>query len=144
MNEMLRFAKKQRASFVKAAREFDLDLIVLFGSQIKRGISPKVDVDIAVLTRNGLDISSYSLLCHRLGKIIGNYNIDLTFLKHASPMLLGQIAKNCQLLYERRKGDFLNFRLSAMRKYADAWPIFKWQERYFRKKIIRYKKELSK
>ena len=141
---MVQFNKHQCAEFAKIAGRFDLDLILLFGSQVKTGINLASDVDIAVRPKKDLKLSSYSLLIHFLGKATGNYNIDLTLLKHVKPLLLGQIAKNCQLLYEGQRGVFQKFRLSAMKKYVDAWPIFRVQELYLRRKIKAYKRELSR
>jgi len=137
------FTKKQQSAFAAIARKFSLNLIILFGSQAKGKTSLVSDVDVAVLPRNGLDFSSFSLIAHQLGKIIGNYNIDLASVKHASPLFLGQIAKNCQPLYEEKKGDFLSFCLMAMKRYADAQPIFKCQEKHLKQKIKKYKRELS-
>jgi len=139
----VKFSKEQQSAFAAIARRFGLDLIILFGSRVKGKTSPASDVDIAVLPRNGLNFSSFSLIAHQLGKIIGNYNIDLASVKHASPLFLGQIAKNSRPLYERKKGDFLSFCLMAMKRYADAQPIFKCQEKYLKQKIKKYKKELS-
>lgn len=140
----MQLTKKDQAAFIKIAKKFSLSLIILFGSQIRKKISPASDVDIAIVPGSDLDISSYSLIAHQLGEVIGNYNIDLTVLKHVSPLFLGQIARNCQLLYEKKKGDFLPFRLNAMKRYADAQPIFKWQEKYLREKVEKYKRELNK
>ncbi len=140
----IRFTKKQQADLSKIAKKFGLNLIMLFGSHVTGKTSPASDIDVAILPRNGLKLSSFALISHQLGEILGNYKIDLASIKHASPLFLGQIAKNCQLLYEEEKGDFLSFRLMAMKRYVDAQPVFKWQEKYLKQKVDKYKKELSK
>lgn len=135
--------KKHLKSFARIAREYSLDLMLLFGSQTKTRTTLSSDVDIAVLPHKDFNPAASPSLEHALGQEFGNYNIDLTVLKHTSPLLLGEIAGNCQLLYEKKIGQFSAFKLSAMKRFADAQPIFRWREKFLERTIKTYKRELG-
>ena len=129
--------------FKHIAEEFNLELMLLFGSQVSCRAAKGSDIDVAILREIPLSNSEYAELLHCLGVIFKDFRVELTMLRHASPLLRGQIARNCKLLYEKKAGMFLRFRLSAIRQYIDASSIFSLRRKYLNQKIKKFEREIA-
>ncbi|OGL41520.1 MAG: hypothetical protein A2043_09600 [Candidatus Schekmanbacteria bacterium GWA2_38_9] len=53
-------------------------------------------------------------------KIFKNDSLDVAILNYASPLLLFEVAKKGKLIAERKKGDFLKFKIMAFKKYWET------------------------
>lgn len=105
----------------RVCEEFDLDLVVLFGSHAKGIASPKSDYDIGVLPRKGVIPSEKVLeLSYRLSRAVGVSEVDLVDLRRASPLLKHEVAESGHALFERDPGTFTRFRVLAFKMFQDA------------------------
>lgn len=125
--------KKEKISAI--AKKYGIELMVVFGSVAKRSTRQESDIDIAIKGKR-LHLSAELRLRAELFKVFKR-EIDLVFLEHASPLLLGQIARSGKLVYGKKK-DFTAFKVHAMKKYFDFEPYFKLRENLLHRTIAAY------
>ena len=118
--------KIDRVKLAAIAEEFDLDLIVLFGSVARGEARPESDVDVAVRTRaphaarNGQwHLSLGSALSQAL-----DADLDWCLLNNVSTLLMTEVAADGMPLYEREPGEFLEFKWYAWSMDADEQIIY--------------------
>jgi len=128
-----------RERLEEMARQFGLDLIVLFGSHTKGRVMPGSDVDIAVraVKRPWGDWNwEFEVEAALSGASTTEGGaVDAVFLNGASPLLMFEVASTGQVLYESEWGTFSDFRSYAARVYYDNEPRFRRQAEYVRKTI---------
>jgi predicted nucleotidyltransferase len=122
--------------FNKIARDFNLSLIVLFGSVADDVANAESDVDIAILPKTKLsfkrELSLRFLLSSRLGK-----ETDLSLLDKFEPLLNAEVAQHGKLLAGNKRA-FNHFKVQAMKQYMDFEPYFKMRENNVKKLIKSY------
>jgi predicted nucleotidyltransferase len=95
----------------------ELELVVLFGSQVTGRASARSDVDLAVRCTGPADLDSiYAALAGRLR----TSRLDLVDLRRAGPLLMFEVARTGRLLFEHQPGVFREFQSLASRRYADT------------------------
>ena len=104
--------KKQRDGIKGIAEKYELEMVLLFGSQASGKIKPDSDFDIAYSTNKPLDLEQKLNLNDELVDCLKNNKVDQVDLKAVSPLLLSEIAKNCQLIFGKQI-DFIKFKLFA-------------------------------
>ncbi len=115
---MLTFDSEQLA---KVCQDYDLDLVILFGSQAKGYASPTSDYDVAVLPRKApVRPEKVLALAFVLSRALGLPEIDLVDLRRAFPLLKHEVAESGKVIYEREEGTFTRFRVLAYNLYQDA------------------------
>jgi len=112
--------EKERA-LKEIADEFDLELIILFGSRAKGYAREDSDCDVGVLRKEGLVPAERFLeLAFRLTRALKMGDVDLVDLRRASPILKYAAASSAKVLYEAEPGAFTRFLLLAWKMYQDA------------------------
>jgi predicted nucleotidyltransferase len=102
------------------ARTYSLDLVVLFGSRARGQSRGDSDTDIGVRGSHELSLDEQLTLATELDKLYPN--VDLCDLRKASPLLLGAVGQDAQLLYQSREGLFEEFKIFAWNQYMDFKP----------------------
>ena len=101
-------------------REFDLVLVVLYGSRARDDARPDSDSDVGVLHRTGIVPANRFLdLAVRLGDATGLPDIDLVDLRRAPGLLQHQAGTHGKALFEDEPGRFNVFRVTAWKLYLD-------------------------
>lgn len=113
-----------RARVAAIAEKYHLSLVVLFGSQASGKTHRQSDVDIAILSENGLRPRELAELAYELSSALHIKEIDITDLDSAPPLLLAEIAKSAFSLYERRQSDFARFRIYAIKRFMEVKKLF--------------------
>ncbi len=117
------------------AKKYDLNLLLLFGSQAKdkKFLHKESDFDIAY--RSKKDLSGKEIIDLNCDFIDFFHcdRIDLVDLKKDNPLLKYEIAQNSKLLYGEEI-DYLEFKALAFRKYVDSQPLFKLQDILIKKR----------
>jgi predicted nucleotidyltransferase len=90
----------------------NVKLALLFGSVAQGRARPDSDIDLALLQT--------SLL-------------DLVMLNQATPFLRHQIARTCEVLYEKSPGDFADYASLALRQHNDARLFYELEAAYLAK-----------
>lgn len=120
-------AQKQKIN--ELAKEFNLKLILLFGSRLseKKFLHRESDFDIAYLSEGNLDLMAEGKLICDLMSIFKSDKIDLENLKKADPLLRHEVAKNCLLLYGKKE-DFFEFKARAFKDYINHLPLLELED----------------
>ncbi len=119
------------------AQCYDLDLIVVFGSQATGRARPDSDIDVAVrLMHRDWDNPEGELdLVGELVGALGNGDVDVVFLNGASPLLLFEVARTGTPVYQRKPTTFMEFQSYAARRYYDHRKFLDWQSAYLRRRV---------
>ncbi len=128
-----------REQLNEIAKQFGLDLIVLFGSRAKGRTMPGSDVDIAVhaIKRPWGDWNWEFEVADALSNAVkaDGGEVDVAFLNGAAPLLMFEVARSGQVLFEKEWGTFSEFRSYAARVYYDNEPRFKRQAQYLKERF---------
>jgi len=121
---------KNFSTINKIAKKYDLDLILLFGSQLrkKKYLHQESDFDIAYLNRKDLNLADEAKLICDLMPIFKSERIDLVNLKRATPLLMKQIFENHKVLFCRNLKIYYQYKIYAERRYVEAKPLFQLTE----------------
>ncbi len=111
------------------AEQFDLHLVVLFGSQVREQTHVGSDVDVAIWMDRSLPVEGRLELWGTLTRLF-EAEVDLTTLNRAEPLLLFQVASTGQLLYERGEWAWEDFKSYGYRRYWDSAKFFGDMARY--------------
>ena len=125
--------KKQKNKIKEIAQEFNLKLVLLFGSQVTGKTNFSSDFDIAYLPKQNLNGKTKIDLNCRFMDVFNTDKIDLVNLNQTSLLLKYEISRNSQLLY----GDeisYLNFKASAFKLYIEAKPLFEMRDNLLKKR----------
>lgn len=126
--------QKQKEKIKELAKEFDLKLVLLFGSQVLEKTHSESDVDFAVLPEKNLSFEEEILLNTKLSGLFQDEKIiDLVNLKKANPLLKQEIAKNCLLLYGKEE-DFFDFKAAAFKDYINHLPLLELEDFLIKKR----------
>ena len=117
----------QFSQLKEIAKNYDLDLMVLFGSRAKGPIKEDSDYDIAVLF-NKYDNEKFLELLEELEEKLLN-KVDLVSLNlNEDPLLLKNISQGGICISERKKGLFDTFQVNSIFNYIDYSPLYKIEE----------------
>ena len=127
---------EQTRSLNELLTEFDLELMMVFGSKVKGNEHEKSDLDIAVvgIKDTGKESELFLGLYGRLQKIFPGEEVDLTLLNNPNPLFLYQVMKEAQLL----AGSFQEFeklKIYAFKYYQDFRPYLQLERDYIAKYI---------
>ena len=81
------------------ARRHGLKLIVMFGSQVSGHTHPESDLDVAILPTHPLSWDERNVLWGELCELFQT-EVDLSLLDHAQPLLMAEVTRHGQVLYE--------------------------------------------
>jgi len=120
------------------ADKYNLNLVLLFGSQVTGKTHSESDFDVAYMSNKKLSFNDEVKLNTNLTEIFENDQVSLVNLKTASPLLTKLITDNCIVLYEREKYVFSNLLTYVLRTYEEARPLFELRRHYIEHKIRQY------
>lgn len=99
--------------------DYDLALLLTFGSINTDRFTGKSDIDIGYLSRTSLEPAKQLALLGDLVRLFGRDRVDLVDLSRANPLLLYEVAYNSKVLHEEND-SYLKFKLKASARYADT------------------------
>lgn len=109
-----------KATLLSAAKKHNIELVVLYGSQVAGPTTNRSDIDIAIQTKAPLkETKDFLSVLQDLIQIFGE-KLDLVLLNEAPPLLAYLVARNGLLLHEEKPGKFNNFKVMAGHRYADT------------------------
>ncbi|MDI6689144.1 MAG: nucleotidyltransferase domain-containing protein [Actinomycetota bacterium] len=111
----MRLPKRKLA---KIAKEYNLNLIVLFGSYATHLPKRGSDIDIAIRTTRHLTSKEEIALISQLSLLFPT-EIDVTFINEADSVLIYEIARDGIPLYEENPDSFVEFQLYATKVSED-------------------------
>lgn len=99
-------------------RKFNLKFLTIFGSQLTPFVHTESDLDIGYMAYKQLTADQIDTLFCELSKIF-HRNIDLVDLTQTNYILLMEVFKNNFVLYEAKKGLFVEIMSRAFINYQD-------------------------
>ncbi len=124
------------------AEKHELKLLLLFGSQASGKTHPMSDFDFGYIGKKEMSYFEKGNLDIDLSRL-AKKEAEAVDLKNAGPLLLKEIVKNNQVIFEEN-GAYSDFFSRAVRIYFDAKPIFKLQELIYANTINKYRKQYAK
>lgn len=113
-------ATVDRAEAARVCRDFNLDLLILFGSQATGRTHPGSDADVGfVRRRSALAPEEYAELQARLAPLLPRRELDLVDLGRAPGLLRHLACERGVVLHEAAPGLFEAFRVLAWNVYQD-------------------------
>ncbi len=122
------------------AEEFNLRLVIMFGSMAAGKSRPGSDMDIAIQFEKNEDVGEHSFdIMAGLQGIFPERKVDLALVNHADPLFLKKILENCELLYGKRRA-LAELRMYAFKRYVDHKRFLKMEEEYIRRLLRRHER----
>ncbi|MDP1993657.1 MAG: nucleotidyltransferase domain-containing protein [Ignavibacteria bacterium] len=131
--------KINKEKIKKIAQKYNLEMVLLFGSQVNGRAKPNSDIDIAYSAQKLLSTNEKIDLNNDLCDFFKKDIIDQVDIKNANPLLLYEISQNSKLIFGKEI-DCLEFKAFAFRNYIDSESLFKLEDLLIRKRH----KELGK
>jgi predicted nucleotidyltransferase len=121
---MVQLTDRQKQKIEKIGKDFNLKLLLIYGSYAKGNQRKDSDLDIAFLGNTRIDFDTYFKLHASLADVFGDVDraLDVVDMRNKDPLFLHQIAKSPRLLYGRTI-DYNEFRAFAFRNYMDSKDI---------------------
>jgi predicted nucleotidyltransferase len=134
----MEIAAQQSHDLADLAERHGLRLIVAFGSRAAGREHPGSDLDIAVLPRQGVEISFRGLadLAADLEEVFPAAEVDASLIPHADPLFLKKIFEGGVLLYGDEV-EFRRYRVYAFRRYSEYLPYLRLEEEITSKLVAR-------
>lgn len=117
------------------AEKYHLSLVLLFGSQATGKTHAQSDVDIAIRAFHALRPRELAGLAYDLSQALQTKKVDIVDLHNAPPLLLAQIARFGQLLYEQEPSTCTRFRIYAIKRFMEARPLFNMRDIFIAEKL---------
>lgn len=122
---------KSERKIHKLCSDFNIDLVVLFGSYARGEEVGNGDVDIGIRYFERPEGAEEEIsLIWSLEESLNQSNIDLVVINDANPLLLFEIASEGIPLYEREKGVFDQFVSYAVMRNNDAKKFYELEREY--------------
>lgn len=120
----MKITNKQKQLAEKIVKKYDLDFVIVFGSQINGNARKNSDLDVAILNHksNG-SYKKYGVLFSEFSKIFPKFNIDLRLIQGAEPVFLYNVFIKGKFL----AGDlqkFYSYKAFAYKNYIDSQSFF--------------------
>ncbi|HEX9722318.1 MAG TPA: nucleotidyltransferase domain-containing protein [Candidatus Paceibacterota bacterium] len=120
--------EKQKSKLEKVAQKYQLELVLLFGSQVTGKTHKESDYDVAYLGQRKLSFEEQLRLDVDLMPVFGSDRVDIVDIRKANPLLLKQIFANHQILLCKDKKRYYLSKIYAAKKYREALPLFLLEE----------------
>ena len=118
--------KKIKKRLLKVFANYELTLLIIFGSYNSDNFNEDSDIDLAVKV-NYPDqiIENKKEILDKISSIFDHRDIDLILLNYAEPLIKYKIACEGSLIYEKKKDLFQKFQIRAMSEHNDARKFYK-------------------
>jgi len=124
-----------KGKVAEVAQKHNLSCVVLFGSQATGRTHALSDTDIAFMAERDVDYREQLNILTELGNSLNIVNLECVNMRRVSPLLMKQIADKGKLLYEDRRGRFVNFKVLAFKLYVETAPLRRLREQYLNRFI---------
>ena len=113
-------SEKIRNKLAPLFKDEELQLVLLFGSNVSGKTHKQSDIDLAFLFDRPIDTLA---LTNTIIQLLHNDNVDVIDLSRTSPLLRFSVVKNSIILYENQQGKFNDFFSLAFRIYIDTTKL---------------------
>jgi len=110
--------------FKDLAGKYQIELILVFGSQVQGTIHPESDVDIAVYSKHVLTEAEKINITYELCNILQTEKVDLVDIKTASPLLKKKIFENYTVLHQKDALLLYQLELASLYEYKESEVLY--------------------
>lgn len=129
--------------FEQWCHKYDIEMVILFGSQAKGLARPDSDIDLGILlAKHPIPVEEELQLCLDLVGAVQTGKVDMVILNHADPFLCYEAACYGIAIYERKPLLFDRFKVMAFKRFADTEPLRQLNDLYFDMFFIKGKSEM--
>jgi len=125
--------KINKGKIKEIAQKYNLEMVLLFGSQVNGRTKSDSDIDIAYSAQKLLSTDEKIGLNNELCDLFHKDIVDQVDIRNANPLLLHEISTNSQLLFGKEI-DYIKFRTRAFRVFIDSESLFKLKESLIKKR----------
>ncbi len=109
----------------KIVEKYDLELVLLFGSQASGKTHFASDIDIAILGQKMIIFEDEMKIRYEFTKVLKTDGVDIVDIRRAGPLLMYQIfSKPHKILFCTDLQIYFRYKIYAERKFVEAKPIF--------------------
>jgi predicted nucleotidyltransferase len=117
-----------------------IDLCILFGSQVAGKTHPNSDVDIALFSATNPHLKDRLINLYGELEDFFGYEVDLVIIhRDADPVLRLEVFQHGKPLYESQPGLFIEQRILAIKLYANTEPLRRVRDRVLAQRILNLK-----
>lgn len=111
--------------------DYELQLLILFGSYEKENFNEKSDLDLAVKVKDIEKLKKAQLdILHQISSLFNQIPVDLVLLNHADPLIKFKIASEGKILYQKEKDYFEKFQVRAAAEHNDARKFYQLDKKF--------------
>lgn len=126
--------KYDKENFKKVCQKYGLSLVILHGSYAKDVATSKSDIDVGFLGEPEVIKEKYLDILRDFSDFFGD-RFDPVFINGAEPMITYHVAMSGIPLYEKTKGLFNSFKVSALSRYIDTKKFRLLEKQYIKSAI---------
>lgn len=123
-----------KENFKKVCQRYNLSLVILHGSYAKDSVTPRSDIDVGFLGEPNVIKEKYLDILRDFSEFFGD-KFDPVFINEAEAMITYHVAINGIPLYEKTKGLFNSFKVSAIARYIDTKKFRLLEKQYIKSAI---------
>lgn len=127
--------KNQKKIINSIVKEYNLDLVLLFGSRARKQEREDSDWDLAIYSKKEINTDKYFEI---ISKIEGNCfkKIDLIIINEdIDPLLSKNIFEKPIVLFEKNKEIFNELQINSIYNFIDYSPLYKIEEEIVKKRL---------
>jgi len=126
---MIEIDEKKKILLAKLAEDYDLELLILFGSQVTGKTHKESDFDIGYVSKKDITVEDHVKMHPILMNVLGIKSellISLTDIKTAPPLLLKEMFEKGKhiVLYTKDRTIYDEYAIYSMKNYLDSRPLF--------------------
>ncbi len=125
--------KINKEKIKEIAQKYNLEMVLLFGSQVNSRAKPDSDVDVAYSAKKQLSVDEKIGFNNELCDFFKKDIVDQVDIKNANPLLLHEISTNSKLIFGKEI-DYLEFKAFTFRNYIDSQSLFNLEELLIKKR----------
>jgi len=125
--------KINKEKIKEIAQKYNLEMVLLFGSQVNSRARPDSDVDVAYSAKKQLSVDEKIGFNNELCDFFKKDIVDQVDIKNANPLLLHEISTNSKLIFGKEI-DYLEFKAFTFRNYIDSQSLFNLEELLIKKR----------
>ncbi len=116
--------EKVKSEATKLAKEYSIDMIVLFGSRADNTATKRSDVDIAYASERPLPFEVELSIGSKLATLFGTEAFDVVYLNRTSPAFMYQIMKKAKTLFSKNTTFFPSFFSYAIKRLHENMFLY--------------------
>ncbi len=118
----------------QVGQKYNLDLLILYGSQVTGKVNAESDVDIAVYKKGGINSEEYLKIYSEIARTLKGFEVDVKSLHNTNLLFQFFVTNDGILLF----GDplfFAEIKASSYQNYMDSQSLFVLEENLNKKGI---------